>query len=428
MQTPVIASKQRNLSIRRPRSMRTAFTLLELMLALALAAAVAALIGGLVQIFLINQDAGSDNVRQAQLARSILNMIAEDIRTTVRHQEFDTSGLQQLLSGAGGSGGAMGGAMSGGGMGGMAGGGTGGASGGTAGGTGGASTGGGATSGGAIGGASGATGGLTGGSSGGATGGGFGGGVSGGGGGVSGLGGASQSGAASSSGATASTSTTPKPPAGIYGSATSIEIDISRLPRPDEYYPQQGNVLTGSLGDMPSDIKTIGYYVQAPRSDGVQDPLASLTSQSASDALAVSTLPNGGLVRRSVDRAVTQYAYNYGQTDSLMKTGELIAPEVVAIEFAYFDGTTWLTQWDSSQLGLPKVVRISLALQKDSFARRKPVDPGVSISTLTSDMMQEYGIQIFSINTIIPGAALLVAPQGTTTQSSADSGMGSVGL
>lgn len=398
---------------------RAGFTLLEVMLALALAAAVAALIGGLVQIFLINQDAGSDNVRQAQLARSILNMIAEDIRTTVRHQEFDTSGLQQLLSGSGGgmSGGMGGVAMGGGTSGGMAVGAVGGT-----GGVGGATTGG-SAAGASLGGSSGAATGSAGGSSGG----GFGGATSGGGGSVSGLGGTGQSGA-SSTGDASTTSATPTLPAGIYGSATSIEIDISRLPRPDEYYPQQGNVLTGSLGDMPSDIKTIGYYVQAPRSDGIQDPLAALTAQGAADALAVTTLPNGGLVRRSVDRAVTQYAYNYGQSDRLMKTGELVAPEVVAIEFSYFDGTTWLTQWDSSQLGLPKVVRISLALQKDSFARTKPVEPGVAISSLTSDMMQEHGIQIYSINTIIPGAALLVAPQGTTTQSSAASGMGSVGL
>ena len=95
---------------------RRAFTLLELILSLALAAVVAGLMGSLVQTFLVNQERGQDSVRQAQLARAVLNMIAEDIRTTVRYQPFDVSGLQQLLSsGSGGGGAPSGGAPSGGG-------------------------------------------------------------------------------------------------------------------------------------------------------------------------------------------------------------------------------------------------------------------------------------------------------------------------
>ena len=72
---------------------KSGFTLLELMLSLALTAVVTVLIGSLVQNYLINQAVGRERVRQAQLSRSILNMIAEDIRTTVRYQPFDTKGL-----------------------------------------------------------------------------------------------------------------------------------------------------------------------------------------------------------------------------------------------------------------------------------------------------------------------------------------------
>ena len=97
--------------------------------------------------------------------------------------------------------------------------------------------------------------------------------------------------------------------------------------------------LTGSLGDMPSDIKTIGYYVQSPGPNGVQDPLAALSQQATTANGASSTPSNGGLVRRSVDRAITQYAYENGRSDQLLKTGQIVAPEVMAIEFQYFDGT-----------------------------------------------------------------------------------------
>ncbi len=358
-------------SKRRQMRNRSAFTLLELILSLALTAVIAGLIGGLIQLYLVNQQTGRDSVRQAQMARAILNMIAEDVRTTVRYQQFDTSGLMQLLStdtGSGGGGGASGGASAGGG-----------------------GSGSGAPSGGAP----------------------------------SGGGGAPSAPAASEAAAPAAPASLPP---GIYGSSTSIEIDLSRLPRPDEYYPKFGNTSMGTLGDMPSDVKTVGYYVQAPRNDGVQDSLGQLSQQAASlNSNSVSAI-NGGLVRRSVDRAVTQYAYEVGQSSQLSRTGELIAPEVLAIEFQYFDGSTWQVQWDGSSQGLPQVVKITIAMQRESKSKSNPLTPGIAISSINADMMREYGLEVYSTNTIIPGAQLLVAPQGTTASGSTDTGMSSVGL
>ena len=369
---------------RRNRGQRAGFTLMELLLALGLAAVVAGMMGSLIQIYLINQEKGQDSVRQAQLARAILNMISEDVRTVVRPQTFDASGLEQLLASDTGSGGGSGGAQAGG-----------------------------AQAGGAQAGASPAAGGSSSPST------------------------QGSAGAASSSGASASAAgggtteasavATPMPP-GIYGTSTSIEIDVSRLPRPDEYFPQLSDPTTGALGDVPSDIKTVGYYVQTPQSDGVLDPLATLTQNQTVIGSDVVAPANGGLVRRSIDRAVTQYAYDMGNSSQLLKTGQLVAPEVLALEFQYFDGTSWMTEWDGSKQGLPHVVKITIAMQRGSFVRSNPLDPGIAISALTSSMMQEYGVEVFSTNTIIPGAQLLVAPAGTTATGSADTGMGALGL
>lgn len=355
-----------------PSKSRNGFTLLELLLALALTAVVSILIGGLVQLFLINETRGRDTVRQAQMARAILNMIAEDVRTTVRYYPYDTSGLDQMLGSAmnNATGGALG-AL------------TGGAPGG-------------AISGGAVAGqldASGATGG----------------------------------GAPTGDQSAAAAPTAVIPP-GIFGSASSIEIDVSRLPRPDEYVIQPGNINTGSIGDMPSDIKTVGYYVQAPRSDGVQDPLARLTSQIATSSNGNAAGLSGGLVRRSLDRAVTQYAYEMGNSDQLIRTGEIIAPEVIGIDFSYFGAEGWQTQWDSSSMGLPSVVKVTIAMQRESSARIKPLDPGLSLSTLNTSMMQEYGIDLYSMNILIPGAALLPGPATSTSGGTSSNGMSSLGL
>ena len=395
------------------RSLPKGFTLLELLLALGLTAVVSILIGGLVQLFLVNETRGRDTVRQAQMARAILNMIAEDIRTTVRYYPYDTSGLDQMLGSAmnnatGGALGALTGAAGGGAAGGGAAGGgaaSGGAAGGGAagGGSGGAGN---PSAGGSAGGAGAAGGGLSGSAIGSMAGGGAGGQMTGG------------------AGATGSPAAIPP---GIFGAASSIEIDVSRLPRPDEYVIQPGNINTGSLGDMPSDIKTVGYYVQAPRSDGVQDPLASLTSQIATATSSSSGL-SGGLVRRSLDRAVTQYAYEVGNSDQLMRTGEIIAPEVLGIDFAYFGPEGWRTDWDSSTLGLPSVVKVTIAMQRESSARTNPMAPGISLSMLNASMMQEYGIELYSMNILIPGAALLPGPTSSTTGGTSSNGMSSLGL
>lgn len=411
---------------------RDGFTLLELLLALSLSAVVALLIGGLIQLYLLNENRGRENVRQAQVARAVLSMIAEDIRTTVRYQPFDTSGLQQMLSGSAAS---MMGMPSG-----MAGGGASGAGGGGSSvGGGGVSTGSGAPSAenqntGSTSPSTGGTGSLPTGTSGGA-------GSASGGGRTSAAGGgtsinfpsSSGSGSAGSSsgGASASSATSDQisVPPGVYGSEASIEIDVSRMPRPDEYTMRPGDLSIGTLGDMPSDIKTVSYYVQSPRSDGILDPLSRLTSETSTSTSGASVSTNGGLVRRSLDRAVTQYAYQVGNTTQLLRTGELIAPEVLGIEFSYFSAANgWQTQWDSSTLGLPSVVKVTIAMQSESMARSNPITPGLSLSSITSAMAQEYGIQFYSTNVIIPGAGLLTAPQSQSETGSTSNGMSSLGL
>jgi hypothetical protein len=132
------------------------------------------------------------------------------------------------------------------------------------------------------------------------------------------------------------------------------------------------------------------------------------------------------LVRRSVDRAITRFAYEQGITDSLQRTGELLAPEVIALEFEYFDGAMWQMEWDSSIQGLPLVVRITLAMQLETKRQTNPVEPGQSILSLTSGSLSENGIEIYTTTTVIPGSQLLVRPQMDPATS--DSGMGAMGL
>jgi len=364
--------------------------LLELILALALSALLLYAISMAVDLHLRALDVRRTNVEEAQVARAVLHMIATDLRGTVAPYRLDMTAIESLVANTvAGAGAALPTGQS-----------SGGTSGGTTGNTSGSSSAGNSSSGsssppqGGAGGTSSnsgrpATGGS--GSPGSSTPGQGNSGTPTGGTGGSGSRGTSNSSAASSPGTTgtqttggasqnsgasgsSTTGSTGSPTTessttgdlvsstnvplivGVYGNATQLQIDVSRLPRPDQYVAivDQSNP---SMPAVPSDVKSITYFVQTPElaNGQVRDVLSgsSQTPQVAS-----------GLVRRELDRSVLQYAANYGSMDSVLRTGELIAPEVIGIQFQYFDGAAWLTEWDSEQMGgLPVAIEVVVLIQ-----------------------------------------------------------------
>lgn len=185
-----------------------------------------------------------------------------------------------------------------------------------------------------------------------------------------------------SSGADLLTSTTVLQSPGMIGDSTSIQIDLSRLPRLEEYQVLFDATI-GNLEDIPSDLKTVSYYVQAAGMiAGVQDQLEGVTNQAISGT--VSTLPSGGsaaggsvaggLVRRALDRSGTVYATQTSGLTALSQSGDLLAPEVTAITFEYFDGTNWLTYWNSDEFGqLPFAVRVRISMNDVSSVEENAV-------------------------------------------------------
>ena len=329
---------------------QSGFTLIELLLALALIVAATALIGSLMQMFAKNFETRGQDIRRVQLARAVLNMIAEDIRGIVIEQEIDQSVLEQQLGAASGGGDAS-------------------------------------------------------------------------------AGGDTGTGLASDSAADTSLAsgddmlaeeTTERPP-GIYGDQYSLMVDVSRLPRPDEYMVQQSGMFQNTLNDVPGDIKTVTYYVQAPTQMGVEDTMSAFT-QTATNASGYT----GGLVRRAIDRGVAAYAEEMGNLDSLNRTGDIVAPEVVALQFAYFDGNEaqWVYEWDYQQQGLPWLVQVTIAMQGASESEQVTVDPGIQLNALSLADRQAMGIEIYELSVAIPGANLVASPTGED----AGSGMDAMGL
>ena len=260
----------------KPRS-RAAFTLLEIFLTVSMSVVLMGLVGAAIQFYARDMDVSDMDIRQTQLASSIMQMIEDDLRATIHYDPVDMSALATLL------------------------------------GTVAENMGGGAAE--------------------------------------SAAGGEDLSAAGMDTGAadesldetlveapdlTSGAAVLQTP--GLIGNQFQIQIDVSRLPRLEEYVVMMDETVT-DLQDVPSDVKTVTYYVQPEGSTGVADELRAGSPSAAG---------GGGLVRRSLDRAATTYAATTGSLAALTQTGDVLAPEVLGIEFRYWDGITW--NWNGAAM------------------------------------------------------------------------------
>ncbi|MBA2113930.1 hypothetical protein [Bremerella alba] len=158
---------------------------------------------------------------------------------------------------------------------------------------------------------------------------------------------------------------------GLYGNAIELQVDISRIPRIDEYDPQYTSFRDREIGDIPSDVKTVTYFLMQP---GV----SSLGHGTVGDAGITET--QFGLVRRELDRAVTQYALNNGDSAGLDASAEILAPEVSLLQFRYFDGYEWVEEWDSETMGgLPMAVDVIIAIRDHDTTQALLTDGAVEV-------------------------------------------------
>jgi hypothetical protein len=177
---------------------------------------------------------------------------------------------------------------------------------------------------------------------------------------------------------------------GLYGNSTEIMIDISRLPRLDQYSP----VVLGSNGpvSLPTDIKTISYFFSAEQLE--TDQFVVGNSQTL----------KGGLFRRELDRAVASFNLNVSGTLAAEGYTRLIASEVIAVEFRYFDGSEFQSSWDSDEMGgFPRAVEIAIV-----------VDPQRSVRE-SGEVMQLADAKAYRSVVYLPIAEILPEDETTAT-------------
>ncbi len=220
---------------------------------------------------------------------------------------------------------------------------------------------------------------------------------------------------ASSEPASAEDSSSVPAVAGLYGSQYQLQIDVSRLPRLESSWSTDPDAAARAA---PVEIRSVSYYLVGGASAAPGGTMPSSAALLPAGAAGTA----GGLVRRELNRASALYAANAGTTLDATRYERVLAPEVVLLEFRYYDGTGWVTQWDSStQGGLPVAVEIVLGLVRPGSLTADGALPSVGIS-LEADEIRFYRRVVY-----LPNAAVRDTSAGAASAGDGSAGEGSAG-
>ena len=156
---------------------------------------------------------------------------------------------------------------------------------------------------------------------------------------------------------------------GIFGTPTELRIDRSAAPRWEWIAAQNAaDAAETAVTDEPTP-QNMPQTVRYVLGDGKELLPADLAGRGVS----AQPMEQGyaGLYREQLPTAawLEQNAAVAG-TSGEVSTAELFAPEVVEIEFTYFDGEALLSEWDSSlEERLPAAIQIRLVLLKVPFVQ-----------------------------------------------------------
>lgn len=146
---------------------------------------------------------------------------------------------------------------------------------------------------------------------------------------------------------------------GIRGDGLRVEMQISRPRRDLEF---AANVDGNTIETRTSDLRVVSYQLGA----------AGGTAGTAAT----------GLVRTEGDRLASLQVENQGGNELSLSASQVLAPEVIQLQFRYFDGLAWYPTWDSEQAGrLPRALEVTIvftpATSTSGPALRVPVSSSV---------------------------------------------------
>lgn len=142
---------------------------------------------------------------------------------------------------------------------------------------------------------------------------------------------------------------------GLIGTATDLQLFVSK-PDPNLGYSDSQSIT--SVGSRSSDLILIRYLMAESGGGGLSSALADKFG-------AADQTGPVGLARMEGDLFGLTTAITEAEEMPLVAASQMLAKEVSAVQFRYFDGLEWVEQWDSTALNmLPKAIEIVLTLRK----------------------------------------------------------------
>ncbi|HUQ72350.1 MAG TPA: prepilin-type N-terminal cleavage/methylation domain-containing protein [Planctomycetaceae bacterium] len=179
----------------------------------------------------------------------------------------------------------------------------------------------------------------------------------------------------STSGSTSSSSGTGS--LGIRGSSTELWIDLSHVQR-DLVFPDPTIIKGG-------DLQTVCWFLNGPGSVLGESASATTTSSGFTRV----DLDGINLARSQGDRSVLRTLNAGGDSDTVLPgPTQVVAGEINALTFRYFDGLTWYEEWDSSTTtALPRAIEVTLGFDPPSNTDGPLLTSSVSAATATFRMV-----------------------------------------
>jgi hypothetical protein len=192
---------------------------------------------------------------------------------------------------------------------------------------------------------------------------------------------------------------------GLYGTAEELRIDRAAYPNWQRAARQVDPLEPATAVDMPVSVRY--YYVEGDRLTADEFAKRGISDQETSTSV-------GGLYREVIPTAAI-----INESDPLAGTAqyegskiELLAPEVVNVEFLYYRGQTEIDAWDTfKEEALPSGVEIRLTLYEPAFQDSDEADnrSRPTQATYRENELVEYRrfVRMPSINPPQPAEALL---------------------
>jgi prepilin-type N-terminal cleavage/methylation domain-containing protein len=146
---------------------------------------------------------------------------------------------------------------------------------------------------------------------------------------------------------------------GLVGNANTLVMHVSRPERGLSYSAASGAT---SLASRTSDLLSVSYFLASRGGGGlagtVGENVVRDQSLRESDGYPV------GLARLEGDRLAIEHADIESDDQAMAAASQLIAAEVVVLEFRYYDGAAWVTEWDTAAQGrLPHAVEVKMGFR-----------------------------------------------------------------